>query len=176
MENQYFYSKYTEVLIIGILTGIAGIITLLIFTAAGDQMSTFSRTLTIILCVFFLATSLLLLLTRKARQKRPAITLNDQGITIHINPGYGFIGFENIDGVMLYKRQLNKMIGIVLHNEEKFINSYTGMRKMNLINNRKQGYPAVELMRYTIADSQALIDALQQKGCKVYQHSKGGNG
>ncbi|WP_080846236.1 STM3941 family protein [Cytobacillus gottheilii] len=176
MENQYFYSKYTEVLIIGILTGIAGIITLLILTAAGDQMSTFSRTLTIILCVFFLATSLLLLLTRKSRQKKPAITLNDQGITIHINPGYGFIGFENIDGVMLYKRQWNKMIGIVLHKEEKFIESYAGMRKMNLINNRKQGYPAVELMRYTIADSQAFIDALKLKGCKVYQHSKGGNG
>lgn len=175
MENQFFYSKYKEGLIIGVISGICSIIIFLILLGAGDQMSTTSFYLTMGLGILFFAMSLLLLVLRKVKMKKPAIILNDQGITININPGYGFIGYENIDGVMLYKRQWNKMIGIVLHNEEKFIESYQGMRKMNLINNRKQGYPAVEIMRYTIADSQSFIDALAKRGFKVYQHSKGGN-
>ncbi|RSD25071.1 PH domain-containing protein [Mesobacillus subterraneus] len=93
-------------------------------------------------------------------QKEANVTVSDKGLTVRGTAGPGFIPWEDIEGLLSYEVQNNATLGIILKDEEKYINAMSkgGQRLVGM--NVKMGYPAFNIGMSNIKKKTELIDLL----------------
>lgn len=93
-------------------------------------------------------------------QKEANVTISDRGLTLRGKAGPGFIPWEDIEGILPYEVHNNATLGIILKDEEYYLNAMPkgGQRLARL--NVKTGFPAFNIGLSNIKDKQGLIDFL----------------
>ncbi len=93
-------------------------------------------------------------------QKEANVTVSDRGLTLRGKAGPGFIPWMDIEGILPYEVHNNATLGIILKDEERYLNAMPkgGQRLARL--NVKTGFPAFNIGLSNIKAKQELIDLL----------------
>lgn len=93
-------------------------------------------------------------------QKEANVTISDKGLTLRGTAGPGFIPWEDIEGILPYEVHNNATLGIIVKDEERYIEAMPrgGQRLARL--NLKTGFPAFNIGLSNIKKKKELLDLL----------------
>ncbi|WP_158661033.1 STM3941 family protein [Bacillus kwashiorkori] len=175
MNEKFFYFARGRMFFLSFLTlGLAvlfgGISINIAFNTLEQDMIAF---------IVFVLTAIILLpvgifIMKKALKKEPAVIINSQGITIMaFYPAVGYIPWEEIDGIIPYEVKGQPMIGFILHDEDKYLNKFSGVKKKLFLANRRMGFPAFNVPINNLKDKTGFLEALEENNVGVYIRDDG---
>jgi len=161
MQRDFHFSKIRIFLLLAFMAALAVIFTFVFINllsspekdTAGLLISG-GLDLLFIWCVYFLG--------KVFFQKEANVTISDDGLTLRGTAGPGFIPWEDIEGVLPYEVHNNATLGIILQDEEKYIEAMPkkGRRLARL--NQRTGFPAFNIGLSNIKEKSELIDLLME--------------
>jgi hypothetical protein len=106
-------------------------------------------------------------------QNEANVTISDRGLTLRGKAGPGFIPWEDIEGILPYEAHGNATLGIILKDEERYLNAMPkgGHRLAKL--NVKTGFPAFNIGLSNIKDKQGLLDLLLEMNIPFFIEADG---
>ncbi|WP_079507009.1 STM3941 family protein [Mesobacillus jeotgali] len=115
----------------------------------------------------------LVFLGRTFFQNEANVTISDQGLILRGKAGPGFIPWEDIEGILPYEAHGNATLGVILKDEERYLNSMPkgGQRLARL--NVKTGFPAFNIGLSNIKDKQGLLDLLLEMNVPFFIEGNG---
>lgn len=128
-EEVVIYPKLGKLLFFSVIFVILGAVFLYLGLLSNEEISMIMAVVGLIcvvlfgFCLFYFASRMI--------NKQPSLIVNDVGITDQSSYiQAGTISWEEIKDIELYSMMNQRMIGIKLHNPEKFMSKQTGFKKM----------------------------------------------
>lgn len=122
----------------------------------------------------FLFSFILFFFYRKVLSKEPAVLVSDKGITIN---GYaakiGLIPWTEVKGCVEYSVKGQRLLGILLHNEDQFLNKIPTAKKNILMAHKTQGNPVINIPINNLKDKKGFLAALDQENVTFYSSVNG---
>lgn len=164
MNEKYFYDSKGRMIILSLMT----IALSLSFGFIAISMLMGGIPMDLILFVFLMGITLILCptsfyLMKKVKSNEPSVIVSEKGITINgYIPKIGFIPWGDVEGCLPYKLKGELLLGIVLYDEEKYLDKFTGMNRKILEANKGMGFPAINIAIESLKDGKGLLDSLEE--------------
>lgn len=100
-----------------------------------------------------------LVLLKKAVSKEPDVIVSDKGITIH---GVGLVPWTEVEGCLEFTRKGQRLIGLLLHNEERYLATLPPVKRNMLESHREKGDPAIKVPINSLKDKKGFLEALNE--------------
>jgi hypothetical protein len=172
MKRDFYFSKARMVvlltLVVMLMIGFIAAVVLMLSNPADNAMAIFFCGGVILLLVWST-----FLMVKNFSRKEANVTVSDDGLTLRGTAGPGFMPWEDIEGVIPYKAHNNDLLGILLKNEEKYLDSLSKGGKRLARLNLKTGFPAFNIGLSNIKEKQELIDLLVQMNVPFFVESHG---
>ncbi len=116
-------------------------------------------TFTILVLIFLLFAWCTIFIGKKLVNSEPAVTVSPHGLTIYMSEPID-IKWSDIEGFVPYVYQRNRFLGVVLTNENEYIDNLqpTGRRLAKL--NQKLNFPAFNVSMNLLKEEEAFLEAL----------------
>lgn len=168
MEKNFYLSKGKMVgvfiLMLILLVGVTAMLTSMLLFEEEVHLGTF----TILGLIFLLFGWCTYFIGKKLVSNEPAVTVSSKGITLYGTANPGFIEWEDIDGFLPYLYQRNRLLGVILKDEEKYFAqlSPTGKRlaKVNL----RMGFPPFNVSLNMLKDVDGFLEALAENEASFF--------
>jgi hypothetical protein len=98
--------------------------------------------------------------------------VSDEGLTVRGSGGPGFIPWEEIDGMFPYEIHNNAFLGIILKNEEKYMESLPKNKQRLAKINIKTGFPAFNIGISNLKHKKELVELLDEMKIPFYVESR----
>lgn len=98
-----------------------------------------------------------LILLKKAVSKEPDVIVTDKGITIH---GVGLVPWTEVEGCLEFTSKGQHLIGLLLHNEERYLTTLPPVKRNMLESHREKGDPAIKVPINSLKDKDGFLEAL----------------
>lgn len=120
----------------------------------------------------FLSSVILFFFYKKMVTKEPAVILSDKGIQIN---GYaakiGLIPWVEIKGCVEYSMKGQQLLGLLLYNEDQFLNTIPTVKKNILIAHKTSGHPIINIPINNLKDKKGFLTALAHMNVTFYSTS-----
>jgi hypothetical protein len=120
--------------------------------------------LLLVFCLYFLV--------KNFSQKEANVTVSDLGLTVRGSGGPGFIPWEEIDGMFPYQVHNNAFLGIILKDEEKYMESLPKNNQRLAKINIKTGFPAFNIGLSNLKHKKELVELLTEIQIPFYVESR----
>jgi hypothetical protein len=167
MKRDFYFSRVRLFLLSGlVLLLIAGFSAALLVMAGSSEESTGELIFVGFVDVLLIFT--LFLLAKNFSRKEANVTVSDEGLTIRGTGGPGFIPWEEIDGVLPYEVHNNSLLGIILKDEEKYLESLPKNKQRVAKINIKTGFPAFNIGLGNLKHKKELVELLIEMKIPFY--------
>lgn len=167
MKRDFYFSRVRLFLLSGLLVLlIVGFSAALLVMAGSPDGNTGELIfvglvdLLLLFCLYFLA--------KNFSRKEANVTVSDEGLTIRGPGGPGFMPWEEIDGVLPYEVHNNSLLGIILKDEEKYIETLSKNKQRLARLNIKTGFPAFNIGLGNLKHKKELVDLLIEMKIPFY--------
>ncbi|MDZ5474412.1 STM3941 family protein [Bacillus sp. 31A1R] len=162
MEKHFYLSKIKMVgvfiLMILLTLAVAVMMVSMVVSEEGIPIVTFLFLGLIFLlfawCTYFIG--------KKLFSDEPNVTVSPKGITLYGTQNPGFIEWDDIDGFFPYLYQRNRLLGVILKDEEKYIDNLSSTGKRLARMNQKMGFPSFNISMNLLKEEKAFLEALAE--------------
>jgi hypothetical protein len=172
MQRDFYFSKVRLFFLSGLVLLLILVFSAALIVMAGSPEGNIGELIFVGL-IDLLLVFCLYLMGKNFSSKEANVTVSDEGLTIRGPGGPGFMPWEEIDGVLPYEVHNNKLLGIVLKDEEKYIESLPKNKQRLARLNIKTGFPAFNIGLSNIKHKKELVDLLIEMKIPFYVPSTG---
>lgn len=160
MEEKFYNSKTKMVLAFIFLTllTIGSFYFAIILALSGEEIFmmifTFILAIILILCTYTILKRLI--------KHEPIVILSKNGITLNGPGNPGFVPWEDFEGFVPYKYQMSRFLGIILKNEEHYIDKLSGRARKLVGLNQRMGFPPFNISLSYLKNENEFFEALEK--------------
>lgn len=171
MQRDFYLSKVRlfvlSALLVLLIIGFTAAVMIMASNPEGSSLEILFFGAVILLLVFCLY-----FLVKNFSQKEANVTVSDEGLTVRGSGGPGFIPWEEIDGMFPYEIHKNAFLGIILKNEEKYMESLPKNKQRLAKINMKTGFPAFNIGLSNLKHKKELVELLTEMNIPFYVESR----